>query len=225
MRDTRPRSSHIDHSVRLLCRAIDCFDHGQTSSALATITYRHPIVLNGLDEILKHSLMPADVAYDRRRRTLILVPGNVNLDARRRFPQICRHNSIVLQNDCAFRASDFESTRISRVSSGSRLQNAKRTARELEDCDSSVFSLNRMQRRRGARLDTSDVAEQPKQQINGMDALVYQCTAAIERQCSAPPRIAVIVRRPIPFHVRIREHGLANHATANPLFESADVRF
>jgi len=137
-------------------------------------------VLNGLNEILKHSLMPADVAYDRRRRTLILVPGNVDPDVRRRFPQIWRHNSIVLKNDGAFRASDFESTRISRVSSGSRLQNAKRTARELEDCDSSVFSLNRMQRRGGARLDTSDVAEQPKQQINGMDALVYQCTAAIE---------------------------------------------
>src|SRR5207237_7171339 len=120
---------------------------------------------------------------------LVSVPGSVSVGIRERIPQICRHDAIVLQNDCAFRPGDFKSAWISRVRGRSPLNNSQRAAGELEDCDRGVFSLNRMQSRGGARLDTSDITKQPKQQIDSVHALIYQCPAAIERLFAAPLRI------------------------------------
>src|SRR5205823_12657382 len=112
-----------------------------------------------MNKVFKYRLMSADVAYNRRRRTLILVPGSVSVDAGRRIPQICRHDAIMLKNDCAFRTGNFNPAWICWVGGRSRLENAERAAGEVEDCDCGVFSVSVMQSRRGARLDTTDVAQ------------------------------------------------------------------
>ena len=50
------------------------------------------------------------------------------------------------------------------------------------------------------RVDAVHVAEHPEEQVDGVDALVHQRPAAVERPRAPPPRLAVVLGGTIPFH-------------------------
>jgi hypothetical protein len=54
-------------------------------------------------------------------------------------------NLVTLQNHGTFRAPDFDTPRISRIGSGSRLENTERATREFENRHGGIFHFNCMQ--------------------------------------------------------------------------------
>jgi len=52
------------------------------------------------------------------------------------------------------------------------LQNAERAVGELEKCDQSVLSLDRMVQGLACGLHTDHVSEQPQHQIHGVNGLI-----------------------------------------------------
>jgi len=76
----------------------------------------------------------------------------------------------------------------------------------------------------GAGLHANDITEQPKEQVDGVHALIDQGAAAIERQCAAPARIGVVLGGAIPLHAGIHEQRFAEQALIHPVFELANVR-
>jgi hypothetical protein len=54
-------------------------------------------------------------------------------------------------------------------------------------------------------LNANDIAEQPEEQIDSVNALIDQGAAAVELQSAAPARIGVILWRAIPLHAGVDE--------------------
>ena len=59
------------------------------------------------------------------------------------------------------------------------------------------------------RVNAGDRSEQPQQQIDGVDGLVHQRAAAVERRFAAPARAGVVFGRAIPLHPARCQHRRA----------------
>ena len=92
----------------------------------------------------------------------------------------------MLEDDSAFGAGNLHAAGIAGIGGGGGLEDAQSAGGEFEDGDSGVFGFDLVQRGGGARLDASDVAEEPEEQIHGVHALIDQGAAAVERECAAP---------------------------------------
>jgi hypothetical protein len=74
------------------------------------------------------------------------------------------------------------------------------------------------------RVHRRHVAEQVQQQVDRVDALVHEGAAAVERLRSAPRRVAVVLRSPIPLHPRIDEQDGAEAAAVDGRFRLGERR-
>ncbi len=111
----------------------------------------------------------------------------------------------MVEDDGAFGAGNFDAARVAGIGGGSGVENAQGAAVEFEDGGGGVFGFDLVEQRGGAGLDASDFTEQPEEQIDGVNALIDQRAAAIERERAAPARASVVLGRAIPLHARVDE--------------------
>src|SRR5260370_38290297 len=104
------------------------------------------------------------------------------------MPEVGGDDAVVLEDDGAFGAGNLDATRIAGVGGGGDVQDAQRTAGEFEDGDSGIFGFDGVEFRGDARLDADNIAEKPEKEIDGMDALMDQSSATIEREPAPPTR-------------------------------------
>ena len=168
--------------------------------------------------------MRARIRHDRRRGA----HGRGRCTARplivARVLQIDRRERVAVEDQRAVRAGQLDAARIARVRRRRRFERAERTIRELEDGHGRVFDLDRMQQRAGLRRHAAHRSKQPEKQIDGVDPLVHQRTAAVERLRAAPPRLLVVRRRPVPFHARVGENRRAEPPAVDQRLHPQHVR-
>src|SRR5882724_2062387 len=89
-------------------------------------------------------------------------------------------DAVVLENCGAFGAGDFDAAGVAGIGGGGGVQNAQGAAGEFEDGDSGIFGFDLVKLRGSAGLNANDITEQPKEQIDGVYALIDQGSSAIE---------------------------------------------
>src|SRR5215471_10003510 len=77
----------------------------------------------------------------------------------------------------------------------------------------------------GAGVNAFDAAEQPQQEIDGVNTLIHKGSASVEVPRSAPVRSTVILWRAIPLHPCVHEDRFSDSAGLYELFEFSQVRF
>ena len=85
------------------------------------------------------------------------------------------------------------------------MENAQGAAGEFKDGGGGVLGFDFVKHGGGAGLHANDITEQPEEQIYGVNALIDQGAAAVERQSAAPARTGVVFGRAIPLHAGIDE--------------------
>jgi len=133
-------------------------------------------------------------------------------------------DAVVLEDDGAFGAGDFDATGVAGVGCGGDVEDAEGAAGEFEDGGGGVFGFDLVKQSGGAGLDASDVTEEPEKQVNRVDALIDERAAAVERERAAPAGVGVVLGRAIPLYAGVNEKGLAEQALIERVFELADVR-
>ena len=74
-----------------------------------------------------------------------------------------------------------------------------------------------------ACLDARDVAKEPEEKINSVDALIHEGAAAVKGESAAPSGVGVILRRAIPLDAGVHKQDFAEEALVEPGFELAEV--
>jgi len=111
----------------------------------------------------------------------------------------------MLEDDGALGAGNFDAARIAGIGGGGGVENAQSTAGEFEDGGGGVFGFDLVELGGGAGLHANDIAEQPEEQIHGVNALIDQRAAAVESERAAPARAGVVLGRAIPLHTGVDE--------------------
>src|SRR5580692_738136 len=194
-----------EDAIRSLCSLVDGFDQSNTAPALYTVRSTGPFILNGRKKILENGLVAADIADGSRRRALVFIRWVGFSGVGWSVSEIGRDNAIVFENNRAFRPGNLHTAWVARVRGSGGVKNTQGSAGKLERRHGRIFGLDFMQQRSGARLHVNDITKQPEQQIDCVDALIDQRTAAVESNCPAPVRIGVVLRRAIPLHARVHE--------------------
>src|SRR5205823_6375538 len=114
-------------------------------------------------------------------------------------------DAVVLQDDGALGAGDLDAAGVARIGSSGGVNNSQGAASEFEDGCGGVLGFDLVKKCGGAGLHASDITEEPKEQIDGVNALIDQGSAAVERECAAPARIGVVLGRAIPLHLGVDE--------------------
>ena len=159
-------------------------------------------MLDGLEKIFEDGLVATKIADDGGGRALVFVEGG-GFGGGWGVSEIGGDDAVVFENDGTFGAGDFDAARVAGIVGRSRVENAQGAAGEFEDGDGGVFGFDLVKLRGGAGLNANDIAEEPKKQIDGVNALIDQGAAAVERLSAAPARTGVVFGRAIPLHAGI----------------------
>jgi len=127
-------------------------------------------------------------------------------------PQVPAGDAVVLDVQRAVGAADRDAARITGPCGRRRREGAERARGERHRGEEGVLDLDRMQGGGRARLDVLHVAEQEEQQVHGVDALVHQRAAAIERRRAAPRGARVVLGRAPPREPRVDQQHAAEAA-------------
>src|SRR2546425_689853 len=100
--------------------------------------------------------------------------------------QVGGDDAVVLEDDGAFGARNLDAARIAGVGGRSDVQDAEGAAGKFEDGDGGVFGFDGVEFRGDAGLDAANIAEKPEKKIDGVNALIDQSSAAVERKRAAP---------------------------------------
>src|SRR5262249_5894851 len=204
---------------------VNGFDQRQAAPAFNAVAKWSAIGLNGADEVFDCVLVSADITHHRRRGARILITC---IGANQRFmfvAEIGGDDAILLEDDCALSAGNLQPARIAWICCCCCQQGALRAARKFEHSKRSILAFDLVQDGSCAGLERDDVSEQPDQQINRVDALIHERSAAIESQRATPLRIAVILGRAIPPDARVNQQDLAESSGSQKFLQAADVRF
>ncbi len=156
---------------------------------------------------------------------MVGIAGGDGGEVRRRIAQVGGDDAIVLEDCGAFGAGDFEAARIAGIGGGGGEERADGAAGEMQSGDGGVFGFDFVQDGGGASLDAEHVAEEPQEEIDGVDGLVDERAAAVEGEGAAPLGAAVVVGRAIPLDAGVDEERLAEEAAVEPVLEPLDVGF
>src|ERR1700757_1203710 len=162
------------------CRTVDGFDEGDAAAAFEAVAGRRAILADGLEEIFENSLMAAEVSHSGGRGAFVFVERGV-LGGSASVAEMGGDDAVVLEDDGAFGAGDFDAARVARIRGGGGMENAEGAAGKFQDGGGGVFGLDLVKKRAGTGLYANDVTEQPEKQVNGVDALIDQGAAAVER--------------------------------------------
>jgi hypothetical protein len=199
--------SHGNSLVASFCGAVDGFDKGEAAPALDAVAGGGAILLDGLEKIFEDGLVTAKVADGCSRGAQIFVEGSGFDGGGLGIAKIGGDDSVVLEDDGAFGARDFDTARIAGVGSRSSVQNTQRAAGEFEDSSGGVFGFDLVKQSGGARLHANDVTEQPQKQIDGVNALIDQRAAAIERAVQH----YITTASPEALQERLKQAALRDH--------------
>src|SRR6266403_3435200 len=199
-----PHSSDGGDAIGSFCGAVDGLDEGNAAAAFEAIAGRRAILLDGLEEIFEDGLVAAKIADGGGGGAEVFVEGS-GFDGGWSVTEIGGDDAVVLEDDGAFGAGNFDAARIAGIGGGSGVENAQGAAREFENGGGGVFGFDLVKLRGGAGLDAYDITEQPEEQIDGVNALIDQSAAAIERERAAPARASVVFGRAIPLHAGVDE--------------------
>ncbi len=101
---------------------------------------------------------------------------------------------------------DFDPLQGSGKSGGRGLDDAERAVLESERGHGDIFHFNAFMSQRGEPSgQVLDGSHQPAQQIDAVNGLVHQRSAAVEFPGAAPGTAVVILLRAIPLHVGIAD--------------------
>jgi len=167
--------------------------------------------------------MAAEIGDGSGRGALVFVEDG-GLEGSRGATEIGGDDAVVFEDDGAFGAGDFDATGVAGVGGSGGLKNAEGAAGEFQDGRGGVFGFDLVQQGGGAGLDASDITEKPEEQVNRVDALIDERSAAVERECAAPAGVGIVLWRAIPLHASVDYKGPAEEALVEPGFELADVR-
>ena len=166
--------------------------------------------------------MAPEISDGGGRGALIFVEGGGSSGGRG-IAEIGADDAVVLEDDIAFGAGNFDAARIAGMGGSGDMENAKGAAGEFEDGSSRVFGFDFVKKGAGASFHSNDITEEPEKQVDSVDALIDQGATAIERECPAPARIGVVLRRAIPLHTGVDDERPAEKALIEPVFELANV--
>src|SRR6202171_3507359 len=161
--------------------------------------------------------MGSDVGYRGGGGALVGVAGNVGGDVGRGIAEIDGDDAIVFEDYRAFGGGDFEAAGIPGICGGGSEKRGYGAAGEFEVSDGGVFGFDFVQEGGCAGLQTHYVAEQPEEQVDGVDGLIDEGAATVEGEGAAPFGVAVVAGRAIPLDARVDEQWLAPHAGGKPL--------
>ena len=201
-------------------RFVQRFDDRDAAPAFVTIAARRPSRLDRVQQIFENPLMPARVADDRRRGLGVLVAvlgRHRRRDFGRRVAHVAADDAILLDAHGPARARHLDAPRIPRIRRRGRFQRADRAVGELQPADDRVFDFDLVHQRAGSGRHAHDVAEPPQQKVDGVDALIHQGAAAVERARAAPFRLRVVLRWTIPLDAGTDQTRLPDHAAVDPL--------
>ncbi len=167
--------------------------------------------------------MAADVGYGGGRGTLICVAVGDAGKVRRRVAQVGGEDAVVLEDYGSFGTGDFETARVAWIGGGSSEERADGAAGEFEGGDGGVFGFDFVQDGDGAGLHANYIAEEPEEEIDGVDGLVDERAAAVESEGTAPLGVGIVVAWAIPLDARVDEEGIAEQAAVEPVLEALDV--
>src|SRR6266481_504044 len=95
--------------------------------------------------------------------------------------EIGGEDAVVFENYGTLGAGDFDAARVAGIGGGGGVENTQSAAGEFEDGCGGVFGFDFMKQSGGAGLNASDITEEPEEQVNGVDALIDEGAAAVER--------------------------------------------
>jgi len=202
---------------------VDGFYEGEAAAAFAAVADWLCIVGDGVEEVFEDGFMAADVGYGGGRGALVGVAGGDGGEVGRRIAQVGGDDAVVREDYSAFGAGDFEAAGVAGIRGGGGEQRADGAAGEFQVGDGGVFGFDFVQDGGGAGLDANYIAEEPEEEIDGVNGLVDECAATVEREGAAPLGAAVIVGRAIPLDASVDEERFAEEAAVEPLLEALDV--
>src|SRR5215468_9905764 len=163
--------------------------------------------------------MTTYVTHCCRRSAQVLVVSSAHCIGWR-LPQIGGSQSVVFNNYGPLISCKLNAPRITWINRSRGLQNSYRSVLKLQQRRQCVLYLNSVKRRLLLRLDSSDIAKHPKQQINRVNRLINQRASTIEGLCSSPARISVVFRWTKPLHPRICKNRFPQNACLHPILHS-----
>ena len=186
--------NHI-HGTPRARRFVQRFDDRDAAPAFVTIAARRPSRLDRVHQIFDNWLMPARVADDRRRRglgVLVAVLGRHGRGHfRRRVAHVTADDAILLDAHGPACTRHFHPPRIPRifavVASSVPIAPLANSSHPTIVSSTSIWCTSVPRSGRHAH----DVAEPPQQKIDGVNALVNQGAATVERARAAPFRLRV----------------------------------
>src|SRR5712672_1829907 len=206
--DRKTCASHGGDAVGSSCGAVDGFDNGEAAAALDAVAGGGAILLDGFEKIFEDGLVATVIGNGGGGRALVFVkPGGFECGGS--VLKMGSDNAVVFEGDGAGGAGDFDAAGVARVSGGGGVKNAKSAAGKFEDGGSGIFDFDFVKKGTDAGLHANDVAEQPEQQVNGVDALIDEGAAAVKSASAAPAGVGVILGRTIPLHASVHDDGPA----------------
>jgi len=202
---------------------VDGFDQGEAAAAFSTVADWLRIVGDGVEEIFEDGLVATDVGYGGGGCALICVAVGDAGKVRGRIAQVGDDDAVVLEDYGAFGASDVEAARVAGIGGSGGEERAEGAAGKFERGDGGIFGFDFVQHGGGAGLHASYIAEEPEQEVDGVDGLVDERTATVEGESAAPLGAGVVVGRAIPLDARIDEERLAEEAGVEPVLQALDV--
>src|SRR5712692_3962886 len=190
----------------------------EAAAAFGAVAGEGGVVGDSVEKILDYGFVAADVGYRRGGGALVGVARNFGDDLRKGIAEIGGDDAIVFEDDGAFGAGDFDAARVAGIRGGGGEERADGSAGEFEGGHGCVFRFDFVQQGGGAGLDANYIAEKPEEQIDGMNGLIDEGSAAVESEGAAPFRGAEIVGWAIPLDASIDQKRLAEAAGVEPLF-------
>ena len=130
----------------------------------------------------------------------------------RRLAQVGGDHAVALDHHGPLGAGDLDAARVARPGRGRGLERRDRLRLELQQRQRHVLALDRVQRRGREAQHARHVAEQPEQEVDGVDALVDERGAAVELDAAAPVRGRVVLGRTVPLDPRRGQQHAAEAA-------------
>src|SRR6266849_5034673 len=203
--------------------SVNGFHEGEAAAAFAAVADGLRIVGDCMEEVFEDGLMAAEVGYGGGGGALVGVAGAHIGEVGRRIAQVGGDDAVVLEDYGAFGAGDFEAARVAGIGGGGGEERADGAAGEFEGGDGGVFCFDFVQDGGGAGLHANYIAEEPEEEIDGVDGLVDERAAAVESEGTAPLGVGIVVGWAIPLDARVDEERLAEQAAVEPVLEALDV--
>ena len=125
-------NSYFGGNLRTMRGAVDGFDEGDATAALEPVARRGAILTDGLEKIFEDGLVATEIADDGGGGALIFVEWG-GFSGGWRGAEIGGDDAVVLEDDGAFGAGNFNAAGVAGVGGGGGVENAQGAAGRSEE--------------------------------------------------------------------------------------------